>query len=99
MCVVSMVADHYQQILPQRYGFIPSEPGDGSLWDRVRVPSDEIASLRREIESLKALLRSAKDYDDRTNQPDCEMESKIEFLRKAAALVGFDFDDVFERKG
>lgn len=43
---------------------------------------EEFDALKREIEEMKKLLMKAKEYDERTGQPDCEMDDKVELLRK-----------------
>jgi hypothetical protein len=59
------------------------------------VSKEEFDKLKKELEELKKLIQAAKIFDENTGQKDCEMEEKIRFLRKAAELVGVDFDDVF----
>ena len=44
---------------------------------------------------MKALLIRAKEYDERNNEPHCEMEEKVELLKKIAAAVGVDLSEVF----
>ena len=36
------------------------------------------------------------DYDNRTNQPHCQQEDKIAFLKKVAESVGVSLEDVFK---
>ena len=43
-------------------------------------------------------LRLPKEYDERTGQPDCEVDEKMDLLRKVAKLVGIDLDDVLKPK-
>ncbi len=47
---------------------------------------------------MKELLKRAKDYDIRNNEPDCEIEEKMEFLKKVAALVGINLDEILLNK-
>ena len=62
------------------------------------VTREEFEKLRQEVHEMKELLRKAKIYDEVNNEKDCEMESKMEFLRKVAKLVGVDLDDVLKGK-
>lgn len=43
---------------------------------------------------MKALLKRAKEYDERTGQADCEHDDKMDILRRVGKLVGIDLDDV-----
>lgn len=62
------------------------------------IARKEFDELKRDVQELKELLKRAKVYDEKTNQPDCEMQSKIDILRKVAALVGVNLDDVIGEK-
>ena len=42
------------------------------------------------------LLKKAKEYDLRNNEPNCEMEDKVSFIKMVAKFVGVDLGDVFE---
>ena len=55
-------------------------------------------ALKKDVEEIKSLLKKAKEYDERTNQPNCELEEKIEFLRKMADMVGVNMEEVFGKK-
>lgn len=45
---------------------------------------------------MKALLIKALEYDKRTNQPACEAEEKVAFVRRVAESVGVDLKDVLK---
>ena len=89
MCVVSMVGDYYrdkwQDQWPVQYPYAPNSP---------TVTLIEFEVLRKEVKEMKELLKRAKAYDEANNEPDCEVEDKMEKLRKVAELVGIDLDDV-----
>ena len=51
-----------------------------------------------EPDTLNLMLKKAKEYDERTNQPNCELEEKIEFLRKMADMVGVNMEEVFGKQ-
>lgn len=92
MCTVSNIVDYGRTTIPQRYPWI----GD-QTFAPIPPPSPtqaEFDALKREVESLKELLRAAKKYDDDTGQADCESDEKIAALRKIAELVGVSLDDV-----
>ena len=91
MCTVSMVADHYRDMFVPKPWF----PKPGVPW-HVSPPSavsrEEFDELKRQVSEMAELLKRAKIYDERNNEPDCEIEEKMELLRKVARLVGVDLD-------
>jgi hypothetical protein len=91
MCTVSMVADHYQDKWRHIYDQYTSPTYVGPT-------RAEFDALKKEVEDLKALLKRAKEYDVRNNEPDCEIAEKMEVLRKIAQLVGISLDDVIQPK-
>lgn len=98
MCVVSMVADHYQDKW--------TAPGYQQLLNPAPFTSPvsreeyekEIAALKKEVQDMKELLIKAKAYDERNNEPNCEMEQKIAFLKKVGDVIGVDLSDIFPDK-
>lgn len=94
MCVVSMVGDHYRDKWGDRWpGAIPATPFQP--FNPIPVISrEEFDALKKEVEEMKALLKRAKEYDERNNEPDCEIDEKMDLLRKVAKLVGVSLDDV-----
>lgn len=54
--------------------------------------------LKDEVELLKELLKRSKEYDEKNNEPNCEIEDKMKFLREVAKLVGVELDDVLKPK-
>lgn len=59
------------------------------------VSKEDLDALRKEIEELKILLLAAKRYDEATGQPDCEMDEKVDLIRRVAEYVGVDVNEVF----
>lgn len=97
MCVVSMIGDHYRDIwtTPQRDGWhIPVQQPTGPIILPSPISREEFDALKKEVMEMKALLKRAKDYDERNNEPECEVDEKMDLLRKVAKLVGVDLDDV-----
>jgi len=45
---------------------------------------------KEQFEEFLKLLRQAKDYDDKTDQPNCELEEKKDLLKKLAKYLGVD---------
>jgi len=57
-----------------------------------------LETIKKEVEEMKALLKRAKEYDEKNNEPNCEIEEKMVMLRKFADAVGIDLDDVIKKK-
>ncbi len=101
MCVVSMIGDHYTKKWRRKYPSV--DPGLGFPWPLAPPPPqitrDEFEALKRDFAEMKELLMRAKEYDARTNQPECETEEKVAILRRVAELVGVSLDDVLGSEG
>lgn len=84
MCVVSMVGDHYrdkwqdQWLNPNRIIPGPSQ--------------QDFDALKKEVQDLKELLKRAKKYDRDNGEPDCEVDEKMDLLRKVAQKVGVNLE-------
>lgn len=59
------------------------------------ISRKEFDELKNEVLLLKDLLKRAIKYDEANNEPHCETESKIAFLKQVAAAVGVDLEEVF----
>lgn len=111
MCTYSMIADDFIRRHPQPWS--PSEPPNVMPWSpgiwpgMIPLPNppmvpptvsiEEFEQLKKEVQALKVLLKAAKKFDAETGQPDCEMEEKVELLRKIAKLVGVNIDEVLTK--
>jgi len=96
MCVVSMVLDHYRDRWYERYPFIPQTAPTITI--APQVTREEFEAFRREFADMVELLKKAKIYDERTGQPDCEMDEKVEAIRRIAKVMGVDIDSVIASK-
>lgn len=109
MCTVSMVAqdwhDRWRDRFPPNWPDIPNTspvptPAD---WERILTPPAvpvtraEFDALKTELESLKKLLKAAKQYDEETGQKDCEDADKVELFRRLAKMCGVDMSEVFAK--
>lgn len=104
MCVVSMISDYYKDRWHEKDWWLPTHPetipypGNPGLPNETTWPipqpvtQEQFDELKREVMELKELLKRAKKYDEDNNEPDCEMDSKTELLKKIAELVGVDLD-------
>lgn len=91
MCVVSMISDGYLgNTFPQwpKMTVYPSQITE-------YVSKRDFDKLQAEVQELKKLLLAAKEYDEKTGQPDCEQEEKVDLIKKIAKLVGVDMEEVF----
>lgn len=76
MCVVSMITDHYID-----------------KWKELKPPIEwpyNNPITQDEIEELRKLLEKAKEYDKKTGQPDCELDSKRQALKEIAKELGVE---------
>lgn len=90
MCVVSFIGDHYTDKWNQPYyQRIITNVSD--------VSRAEFDKLKEEVEEMKKLLIGAKLYDEKNNEPECELEEKMMKLREIAKLVGINLDDVLKK--
>ena len=96
MCVVSYLGDAYRTDFPERWPNLPAgAPGSPSvIFSPGSISREEFEALRAEVRELRTLLEAAKQFDAKTGQPDCEMDEKVEFIRKLADFVGVDMGDV-----
>ena len=74
--------EHYQPVYP--------------VYQFPQVSREEFEELRREIQGLKLALALATQIDKVSNQPDCEMAEKIDYIRKMAEWLGVDLEDVLD---
>ncbi len=75
-----MIADHYydkwKTSAPQQQGYFPYIPPN--------IPT------QAEIDEFHALLKKAREYDKRNNEPDCELAEKKQRLQKLAKELGIE---------
>lgn len=65
-------------------------------FEKLKIEHEEkIKTLKAEVEALKELLKAAKIYDEKTGQPDCEVDEKVNLIKKIAELLDVNMDDVF----
>lgn len=78
MCSYSMIADHGRDWMGQ--------------WPKPNGDALKIAEIERRIADLEALLAKAKQYDADNGEPECELDSKKETLRKLAKQLGVEIN-------
>lgn len=88
MCVVSNIGDNFRTTIPQVYPWVVTNPNAPSR--------EEFESLKKTVEKMKKQLEAAKKQDIEEGNPNCEMEEKVEFLRRCAKIVGVDLGNVFD---
>lgn len=97
MCTVSMIGDHYGQRFPGVYPWATNPvPVGMPAGMPAGVSKEEFDALKKEVENMKELLTKAKEYDEKNNEPHCEMEEKVELLKKIAKLVVVDLSIIFD---
>ncbi len=92
MCMVSAVGDNFKDSFPNKW------PQFNQPFPAPEVSRADLDALRKEMAELKKLLSAAKKFDDSTGQPHCEMDEKVDLIKKLAALVGVDLEDVFGKE-
>lgn len=95
MCVVSNIGDSWGRTVPEKHPWINPSPSYPPLSPPAGVTRAEFNALRDEMEELKLLLKAAKRFDEKTGQKDCQMDEKVELIKRLADLVGVDMEDVF----
>lgn len=92
MCAYSAIMDGFNKKWPNPVT-IPSIPS----WPEVKptvfpsiMPAPYTGPTKEQFEELLKLLRAAKVYDEKTGQPECELESKKNQLRAYAKLLGLE---------
>lgn len=88
MCVVSMIGDHYSE----KWREVWPQVTTPTFQFELAVTRAEFDALKRDVEECKALLRRAKQYDKDNDEPDCEIEEKMELIRRVAKAVGVDLE-------
>lgn len=97
MCVVSNLGDQarkdWQPWTAPVPGTFPNvQPG---ITLQPGITRAEFENLKTDVEEMHRLLLAAKEIDKRLGLADCEMEDKVEFLKKFAELLEVDLSDVF----
>jgi len=96
MCTVSMVGDRFRDVTWPK--IFPENPNPNPIFIPTYIPTitkEQFDELKSEVEELKRLLKNAQELDQKLGQPDCEMDQKVEFLKKVAEAVGVDLSKVF----
>lgn len=89
MCVVSMIGDYYTDKWRTIPVYVPT-----TYTGTYTTSEQELRDLKKEVLEMKELLKRALKYDEEHDQPDCQLEDKLEKLRQVAKLVGVDIDEV-----
>ena len=95
MCTVSAIAENYRDRFPHRWTGVAPWVSPNTAMPPPEISRHDFDDLRREVKELKDLLIQAKKFDEETGQPDCEMEEKVDMIKKLADYVGVDMEDVF----
>ena len=62
------------------------------------ISKEDFEAFRKEFLEFKDLVKRALKYDVDNNQPDCEVDDKVNAVRKIAEQLGIDMEDVFPSK-
>lgn len=95
MCMVSNIGDNWKDQFPEKWpnpppNFIPQQQ-----LVHVDISQADFDALKKEVEERKKLLEAAKRFDEKTGQPECEMDDKVKLIKEIAKFLGVDLGDVF----
>lgn len=107
MCVVSMVHDHYDKLIPRVPPWVTT-PEPGICTDPVtkprrvvalpKMPTEaEIKRLQKVIDDFREAMKAAEKVDVLTAQPDCVDPEKAK-LKERVAYLEAELKKVRERK-
>lgn len=107
MCAVSAVTDHYikkfepYQIpstipwpTPAPMPVTPTVPPYSQIPAPLPITRDEFDQLRKDILEMKEILKVLKEYDKTSNQPHCEKQENVAFLKKLAAQLDIELPEL-----
>lgn len=100
MCVVSMVGEHYTDKWKRLYEPY-QQPINENKWEKLlQIPPSkkEFDELKKEVEEMKLLLLRAKLYDEKNNEPECEIDEKVRILKAVAKLFDVDLSEIFKNE-
>jgi hypothetical protein len=84
----------WEQFKPEDFRWIPPVNNQDKVLEP--VSRQEFDDLKKDVEECLALLRKAKEYDEKNNEPNCELEEKVALIKKVAELVGVNIEGVFQ---
>lgn len=87
MCVVSMIMDHYKERMPE---WPPKPPTTVQPFTIDFTLETWKAEINRRLDEMEKLIKTAKEYDKRNNEPDCELDSKRIALKRLAKEMGIE---------
>lgn len=88
MCVVSMVSDHYNPLIPWVQPAPDQVPPPGAFVfpSSVVISQEEVDRIRALIRDFKEAMEAAAKVDRLTGQPDCVDPEKKKLTGRVAAL-------------
>lgn len=89
MCVYSMIVDHFGDKWDRRVDpWREASPYRQPITEPTFPPVPKPTITPEEIAEFKELLKRAREYDKKNQEPDCELEEKKERIRKLAEELG-----------
>ena len=104
MCVVSFIGDaykkHFDDNLWQPWRVAPyGDMPDNKTEPAPAVSKKDFDELKAKVEEMLEMLKAARAYDIATGQKDCQMEDKMEMLRRVCEVVGLDLTNIVFKDG
>lgn len=90
MCAASVILDYfYDKWRNPPYQFREANVFE---WPDDYYKQDIMVPPQEEIEEFQKLYSSLKDYDEKSGQPDCELEEKKNKIKKLASELGIQIN-------
>ncbi len=92
-----MIGDYWNDKWKDQFPLTPQNPTNVNYTFGQGITREEFNALKREVETMKELMKRAKVYDEENNEPYCEMDEKVALLKKMAEFVGVNLDEIFKK--
>jgi hypothetical protein len=103
---MSMVSEHYLDKWRKREWWEKTRPDYPYVPDSIPIPKwpyvpevdldkvsrEEFNRVKQELEDLKQLLKRAQKYDIDHNEPDCEVDEKVDTIKTIAKAFGVEIE-------
>jgi hypothetical protein len=100
MCAMSQVGDYtskeFEKWIYKPQPYTPNVTAPIVINPPSPITRAEFDALKEKVEHMITLLEAAKIYDEKTGQPHCEVDEKVEVIKKIAEYFGVDLRGVFE---
>lgn len=71
---------------------------NAELLEKMTLLQKQFDEIKAAVAEMKNILLVAAEYDRKNNEPHCEMDEKVEVLKKIAKWVDIDLSEVFDKE-